>query len=850
VLLGATQQFTATVTNTTNTAVTWAVNGIASGSAQFGTIDANGLYRAPAILPSPAQVTVRATSVASPSSSGTATVTVTSDVVVSVAANPAPPVPDKVDIGFNQRFVASVTSAGGNPDRNVNWSLGGTGCGGAGDPCGTIDASGFYIAPQILPSPNSVTVTATSVADPSKSGSATISIDPRFTFTVTGPSSVDNATTAQYGAVATALPGTNANPSQAANWSVGGPPGGCTGPGLGTNQCGTIDLTGLYTAPTIAPSNPTVVITATSVADPTKGQSASVTINTVIIVVLSPTSPSVELEGTQQFTATVGGTSDQRVDWFVNGILGGDGEQIPGQVGTINSQTNGTPATYNAPDNLPGVGVTIMARSVADNTKTATTAVTLFSTISALLQPSGATRALERRVTLFGELTRTSTGSPPASGAVTWLVNGIAGGNATVGQICLVAASGCTPTQAGGVGNPSGDVDYLAPAVAQGVPPGGPVTIEMRSQADPSKTATAQVTVIPNILVSVSPSSSTLPTSETQQFTANVVGTSNTNVTWSVSGTGCGGNPCGAINASGLYTAPATVPSGAPPTDTVTATSADDPLRSGSGTVEIRTGPFIRNLFPASITALSGSSTAFTLKVRGSNFVLSTPGPGSTILFNGNNPLTTSCETSGTNIECTATITASSVASPGDYSVQIRNPAPGNELSNQQVLKVLDPATQQKDFASASVISLTTASPTQGCNDPPSPTDPGCQNITVVEPTTAGAPAGAAAQVNINSIGIFSGVACDLRGSPIAVQRGAAVDICLTGPNGLSTSYTYTISLPPGSPDITISNMQIAGTGVRMRLTISATAVLGPRTIFAETANREKAALVGAIEVR
>src|ERR1035437_2640893 len=44
VLLGATQQFTATVTGTSNTAVSWSVNNVAGGNATVGTIDTNGLY--------------------------------------------------------------------------------------------------------------------------------------------------------------------------------------------------------------------------------------------------------------------------------------------------------------------------------------------------------------------------------------------------------------------------------------------------------------------------------------------------------------------------------------------------------------------------------------------------------------------------------------------------------------------------------------------------------------------------------------------------------------------------------------------------------------------------------------
>jgi hypothetical protein len=62
-----TAQFTATVNNSTNQSVTWAV----AGGAVNGTIDANGLYTAPTLGPGlPATVTVTATSQADSSKSG------------------------------------------------------------------------------------------------------------------------------------------------------------------------------------------------------------------------------------------------------------------------------------------------------------------------------------------------------------------------------------------------------------------------------------------------------------------------------------------------------------------------------------------------------------------------------------------------------------------------------------------------------------------------------------------------------------------------------------------------------------------------------------------------------------
>lgn len=72
VTVGSNQQFVATVG-----AVVWSVNGFPGGNAAFGTIDATGMYQAPAVPPQPQNVaTVRATSVANAGVFGTATVTV------------------------------------------------------------------------------------------------------------------------------------------------------------------------------------------------------------------------------------------------------------------------------------------------------------------------------------------------------------------------------------------------------------------------------------------------------------------------------------------------------------------------------------------------------------------------------------------------------------------------------------------------------------------------------------------------------------------------------------------------------------------------------------------------------
>ena len=79
----ATQPFTATVSGSTNTAVTWQVNGVSGGSSTNGLVSTTilgtaneSLYLAPATVPSPASISVTAVSQADPTKSATATVTI------------------------------------------------------------------------------------------------------------------------------------------------------------------------------------------------------------------------------------------------------------------------------------------------------------------------------------------------------------------------------------------------------------------------------------------------------------------------------------------------------------------------------------------------------------------------------------------------------------------------------------------------------------------------------------------------------------------------------------------------------------------------------------------------------
>ncbi|MGA3019851.1 MAG: chitobiase/beta-hexosaminidase C-terminal domain-containing protein [Bryobacteraceae bacterium] len=101
------------------------------------------------------------------------------------------------------------------------------------------------------------------------------------------------------------------------------------------------------------------------------------------------------------------------------------------------------------------------------------------------------------------------------------------------------------------------------------------MTITVTSVYDNSKTASAQITLVPSVAVSVSPANATLYAFQTQQFVA-TVGYSSQAAVWSISPS------VGAIDATGLYTAPASVIY--QQTVTVTATGPDIGAGAYSGT--------------------------------------------------------------------------------------------------------------------------------------------------------------------------------------------------------------------------------------------------------------------------
>jgi hypothetical protein len=180
------------------------------------------------------------------------------------------------------------------------------------------------------------------------------------------------------------------------------------------------------------------------------------------------------------------------------------------------------------------------------------------------------------------------------------------------------------------------------------------VTVAATSVDNPTLTGWALVTVnpAPHVSVSITPQSETLQPGAMQQFSANVSGTSNTAVAWSMS------PPVGQLSSSGLYAAPSAITSNTQVS--ITATSAADPTQSATATVTVVPASAVGvSISPTALTMLSGATAQFTATVTGSsntgvNWSASVGSVSSGGLYTA--PVTS--------VQENATVTATSVADP------------------------------------------------------------------------------------------------------------------------------------------------------------------------------------------
>jgi DNA-binding beta-propeller fold protein YncE len=211
--------------------------------------------------------------------------------------------------------------------------------------------------------------------------------------------------------------------------------------------------------------------------------------STPVGVTVSPSPAVVPLGGQLQFLATVTGTATTSVTWqlclvptptnlqpTVCSPATTGQTQMPSGYGIITTGQTNTPqgGFYTAPTSLPPTNDFLVVATSTVNTKIfGTTVVHLDSTIRVAVAPSTATIAPGDSYTFTANVTGTT------NTAVTWEVNGIAGGDVTDGFI----------TPGGGNGNTA---VYVAPISN----PPGSETITAVSGFDPAMSGSATVTII------------------------------------------------------------------------------------------------------------------------------------------------------------------------------------------------------------------------------------------------------------------------------------------------------------------------------------------------------------------
>src|SRR5262249_25998759 len=135
---------------------------------------------------------------------------------------------------------------------------------------------------------------------------------------------------------------------------------------LSTTFVSTTQLSATGNAP--APKNSVPVVVATPDGEASNTAYVNVVAPPPVSVTISPTSATVRVNRTRQFTAAVTNTANQSVTWKVNGTVGGNAA-----VGTISSS-----GLYRAPGTVPASAtVAVSATAAADPTKTATASVTI-----------------------------------------------------------------------------------------------------------------------------------------------------------------------------------------------------------------------------------------------------------------------------------------------------------------------------------------------------------------------------------------------------------------------------------------------------------------------------------------
>jgi hypothetical protein len=271
-----TQSFTASVQNDVNNrGVVWSLAGSGCSGVPCGRLssptDNPVLYISPDHVPAQATETLTATAVADNTATASVSITITGTIIINVF-----PASMTIALGDTRQFQAGLLNDFAN--QGVSWSV--SGCP-SGISCGSFSPATTlngvltnFTAPTSLAHDVQATITATSVADPTRSGTAALLISTSakaISVSVT-PSSFSIAV---GGVQPLDVVVNNDDSHSGVSWSLTG----CSGSSSACGFVGGAATSAVYAAPsTPALAQPTAMVTATSLADPTKSASMLVTI--------------------------------------------------------------------------------------------------------------------------------------------------------------------------------------------------------------------------------------------------------------------------------------------------------------------------------------------------------------------------------------------------------------------------------------------------------------------------------------------------------------------------------------------------------------------------------------------
>lgn len=295
--------------------------------------------------------------------------------------------------------------------------------------------------------------------------------------------------------------------------------------------CGTLSATSsasgtaiTYTAPSQLAASISIILTATSIADPAKSASAAIAIvvsPAPVIVSVSPQTPTLAVNQTQSFVALVqNDTQNKGVTWSISGANCNNNA-----CGTISgtSSPSGAAITYTAPPHVSNsLTVTLTATSVADSKAFASANITVVHgapQVTVTVSPAMQTVPVNRSQAFIATVQ-----NDPQSKGVTWTLSGAG----CAGALCGTLSSA---SSASGVA-----VTYTAPSSAPNPPT---VTLTATSIADSKSSASATITILgipPNLGVTISPLRGGITISQSLKFSATVQNDpTNLGVTWTAS---------------------------------------------------------------------------------------------------------------------------------------------------------------------------------------------------------------------------------------------------------------------------------------------------------------------------